>query len=243
MDRRRRGPAIRHQRAELRPLQNLRHQGSEPEYYLGSARGRGGAELPEYVSGRNRPAATNKPHCEPSACAPERRPSLRRQRKKAILGSSRSAKGALRRPMEIFKRERVEPDQARRSGGYRFRHPDAAGPSRRPGTDQAGPRAHLAVRQLSRRAPCQSAARRRRGLDLLPGGFAGRPEESGIARPRVHRFARRRRYRGSRAPGRARAAGLQERPHRPPRARRARDQDQAMAGRAHQPRRNPCADR
>ena len=32
--------AFRDQRAELRPLQNLRHQGSEPEHHLGPARGR-----------------------------------------------------------------------------------------------------------------------------------------------------------------------------------------------------------
>ena len=42
--------ALRDQRAELRPLQNLRHQGSEPEHHLGSARGRRRAELPQHVS-------------------------------------------------------------------------------------------------------------------------------------------------------------------------------------------------
>ena len=41
--------ALRHQRAELRPLQNVRHQGPEPEHHLGSARGRRRAELSEYV--------------------------------------------------------------------------------------------------------------------------------------------------------------------------------------------------
>ncbi len=40
---------IRHQRAELRPLQNLRHQGPESEHYLGPTRGRRRAELSEYV--------------------------------------------------------------------------------------------------------------------------------------------------------------------------------------------------
>ena len=36
--------------AELRPLQNLRHQGPQPEHHLGSARRRRRAELPEYVA-------------------------------------------------------------------------------------------------------------------------------------------------------------------------------------------------
>ena len=40
---------IRDQRAELRPLQNLRHQGPESKYQLGSTRGRRRTELPEYV--------------------------------------------------------------------------------------------------------------------------------------------------------------------------------------------------
>ncbi len=45
------GPAaLRDQRAELRPLQNLRHQGSEPEHHLGAARRRRRAELSEYVT-------------------------------------------------------------------------------------------------------------------------------------------------------------------------------------------------
>jgi electron-transferring-flavoprotein dehydrogenase len=38
-------PALRDQCAELRPLQNLRHQGSEPEHHLGAAGGRRRAEL------------------------------------------------------------------------------------------------------------------------------------------------------------------------------------------------------
>ncbi len=42
---------IRHQRAELRPLQNLRHQGPESEHHLGSAGRRRRAELSEYVMG------------------------------------------------------------------------------------------------------------------------------------------------------------------------------------------------
>ena len=43
---------IRHQRAELRPLQNLRHQGPESEHQLGSPRGRRRAELFQYVRRR-----------------------------------------------------------------------------------------------------------------------------------------------------------------------------------------------
>src|SRR4051812_27734569 len=44
------GRALRHQRAELRALQDLRHQGSEPEHKLGAAAGRRGSGLPEDVS-------------------------------------------------------------------------------------------------------------------------------------------------------------------------------------------------
>ena len=40
-----RGQEVRDQRPELRPLQNLRHQGPERQYQLGSARGRRRAEL------------------------------------------------------------------------------------------------------------------------------------------------------------------------------------------------------
>ena len=42
-------PALRHQRAELRPLQNLRHQGPGPEHHLGAARGRRRPELSQHV--------------------------------------------------------------------------------------------------------------------------------------------------------------------------------------------------
>ena len=41
---------VRDQRAELRALQNLRHQGSQPEHRLGAAAGRRGSGLPEHVS-------------------------------------------------------------------------------------------------------------------------------------------------------------------------------------------------
>ena len=54
------GPAaLRDQRAELRPLQNLRHQGSEPEHHLGAARRRRRAELSEYVIARAASIATS----------------------------------------------------------------------------------------------------------------------------------------------------------------------------------------
>ena len=42
--------ALRDQRAELRPLQNLRHQGPEPQHHLGAAGGRRRAEILEHVS-------------------------------------------------------------------------------------------------------------------------------------------------------------------------------------------------
>ena len=41
--------ALRHQRAELRALQNLRHQGPQPEHQLGGAGGRRRAELSGHV--------------------------------------------------------------------------------------------------------------------------------------------------------------------------------------------------
>ncbi len=44
------GRALRHQRAELRPLQDLRHQGPQPEHQLGAATRRRRAGLPEHVS-------------------------------------------------------------------------------------------------------------------------------------------------------------------------------------------------
>ena len=43
--------AVRDQLPELRPLQDLRHQGPQPEHHLGHAAGRRRAELPEYVTG------------------------------------------------------------------------------------------------------------------------------------------------------------------------------------------------
>ena len=41
--------ALRDQRAELRPLQNLRHQGSQPQHHLGAAGGRRRTEIFQYV--------------------------------------------------------------------------------------------------------------------------------------------------------------------------------------------------
>src|SRR5215469_6620261 len=49
MDRGGGASALRHQRAELRPLQNLRHQGPESEHHMGGAGGRRRAKLSEYV--------------------------------------------------------------------------------------------------------------------------------------------------------------------------------------------------
>ena len=44
------GNVCRWQRAELRPLQDMRHQGPEPEHHLGHPRGRRRAKLSEYVT-------------------------------------------------------------------------------------------------------------------------------------------------------------------------------------------------
>ena len=78
--------------AELRPLQNLRHQGPESEHHLGAAGRRRRAELSEYVTRASR---------FPSRCCrirgfnrkPARlpRPRLRGRRKKAILRAQTSA--------------------------------------------------------------------------------------------------------------------------------------------------------
>ena len=46
----RRGPAPAHQRPELRPLQDLRHQGPDPEHPLGGPRRRRRPQLSEHVS-------------------------------------------------------------------------------------------------------------------------------------------------------------------------------------------------
>jgi len=48
------GSALRHQRAELRPLQNLRHQGPGAEHRLDDAGGRRRTKLPGHVSGPER---------------------------------------------------------------------------------------------------------------------------------------------------------------------------------------------
>src|SRR5258707_3824841 len=45
----RRGSKLRHQRPELCPLQDLRHQGSEPQYQLACARGGRWPQLSEHV--------------------------------------------------------------------------------------------------------------------------------------------------------------------------------------------------
>ena len=68
------GSALPDQRAELRPLQDLRHQGPEPEHHLGAARGRRRAELSEYVIEAARPlvpAGTRQRDLDP-ACGTER---------------------------------------------------------------------------------------------------------------------------------------------------------------------------
>ena len=79
---------IRHQRAELRPLQNLRHQGPESEHHLGSTRRRRRTELSEYVIAPGG-SATMPPHrafkLAGSRALP---PFLRAPHKKAILGST-----------------------------------------------------------------------------------------------------------------------------------------------------------
>ena len=85
--------ALRDQRAELRPLQNLRHQGPQPQHHLGAAGGRRRAEIFEYVmSGSARPA-TIPPHGDSHGgrIGGVAFRSLREERKKAILRPTRRA--------------------------------------------------------------------------------------------------------------------------------------------------------
>src|SRR5262249_1338386 len=65
---------FRYQCAELRSLQNMRHQGSQPEHHLGSSRGRRRAELSEYVN----EFFTHIPHARPATVdlAPVPNPNL-----------------------------------------------------------------------------------------------------------------------------------------------------------------------
>src|SRR5688572_8917507 len=78
MGRRGRFSALRDQRAELRPLQDLRYQGPESEYHLGSARRRRRSELSKYVIDPSRLSHTTtfngvSPVPDPSAaCVPGR---------------------------------------------------------------------------------------------------------------------------------------------------------------------------
>ena len=58
---RRRRAAAPDQRAELRPLQDLRHQGPDPEHQLGRPRRRRRAELSEYVASAARAARRRSP--------------------------------------------------------------------------------------------------------------------------------------------------------------------------------------
>ncbi len=53
------GPEVPDQLPELRPLQDLRHQGSVAEHRLDDARRAGRAELPEHVAARSRPLDGN----------------------------------------------------------------------------------------------------------------------------------------------------------------------------------------
>src|SRR5919199_4914935 len=76
---RKRRAALPDQRAELRALQDLRHQGSEPEYRLGPARGGRRPELSKHVIGRGAPAGRKR--------AP-RRHGLDRPQCRSMLGAA-----------------------------------------------------------------------------------------------------------------------------------------------------------
>ena len=62
------GPPAADQRAELRSLQDMRHQGSDAEHRLGRARRRRGSQLPEHV-GASRPSGLRAPDRTRVSCA------------------------------------------------------------------------------------------------------------------------------------------------------------------------------
>ena len=80
-----RRPALRHQRGELRPLQDLRHQGPQPEHRLGAAGRRRRAELSEHVSA----VSAGRIGGEASARPPPRMARTMRRRKTTVAGRIR----------------------------------------------------------------------------------------------------------------------------------------------------------
>src|SRR5262245_33425574 len=176
---------IRDQRAELRPLQNLRYQGPQSKHHLGSARRRGRSELLEYVI----PPRVRSRSCHTSQVklilVVLRETFLRLQRKKAILPRNIRWYAPIRENRlhwsivrDCFELQPLHSRQraGRLSGGR---------------TDRTGSAAHerLAVgerdgfRQLPCRASCRPAARRRISGRILPRGAQARSEQRRIARP------------------------------------------------------------
>src|SRR4051794_36738668 len=96
--------AVCDQRAELRPLQNLRHQGPQPQHHLGAAGGRRGPEILEYVMAVP-PPVTIPPHGNTLGGLRDivAFHSLREDRKRAILRPTRRA--GVPPPMEAATRD------------------------------------------------------------------------------------------------------------------------------------------
>ena len=185
---RRAAAAFRDQRAELRPLQNLRHQGPEPEHQLGAAGGRRGAELSRICEDTVPGSATILPHRGFQAAARVRGGGvvLAGARKRAILGRLGDA-GAGNSSVTIrtFPMETLLVTSSR-LGRCRLPAPLAAS-----GGAAAEPAVGADVRrpqELARLSPLRAAisphvmparARCRGGRRLLPGRAARRPEATG----------------------------------------------------------------
>ena len=233
--------ALRDQRAELRPLQDLRHQRSEPEHHLGAARGWRRTELSKYVIRRR-------------ATRPRRAGTLELPRFRLPCGLSvlagACAKGSFSRPRALRGAEfpvcptfldRQWTIQTRR---WRYRDQHAAAAPRRlcrrrhavraairardGNTDDTGPRACDRLGQLSRGPACRHRARFGDRGRLLPQRVEVRSAQCGAAQPHLPLRAHRRRYRGGRPPGRSSGAGRPQRSDRAACARRARAQAEAI---------------
>ena len=90
------------QRAELRPLQDLRYQGPDPEHRLGRARGRRRTELLRHVTVRHREQESSHGFVDP------RRPSSGTIRS-GSRASSRADERAVRDAAQAFAQERLLP--------------------------------------------------------------------------------------------------------------------------------------
>src|SRR5262249_53554068 len=196
---------LRDQRAELRPLQNLRYQGPESEYYLGCARGWRWAELSEYVNGSlpitsrwcpDHPRGARRPGPRRHDAAlieafkdggHARSGQLLRAGSKQSILLNAAAPRAFVRQMESTSRDLFASLAAcgwGRTGCHR--HNLALNALRsRAGAVPRWPFSHSAFGQLSRRSARGWSARRRGGGVVLPRRAAGRSPQQRAARPHL----------------------------------------------------------